>query len=401
MGREERRDAAYRGLVDQRDAEVVQVVEVHDVGLHAVERLGEGLGDRRVVDLAQRVAEVEQHVRAVEDPDELDPVLLPLAHRVRAGAVDAADGGVEDRDVPAALGELLGQVAGDDRAAAGILEAVRGEDDLPAVRAAGRPERAVGGRGGGLAPARGQRAQPAGLEGGRPAPRGRAARPRPAAAPTSRAPGRGPRAASPAGAARGARRPRRAPRPGLPPSSSSRSAAGSGSRGRRACAGSGTAARRGARCRSRSCPARPGRSRRWSRRPGDGSWWTGPRCCWPAAPAGRSARAAGTRRSATGRPRGRARRSSAHRRGRRRSRGSGRTPPPAGRGGREGTRRRRRSGPRARRAPPARWRRRPGRCRCSARSGWCAGADGRGSDPGSRRVSGSEPLSMTSTSKSS
>jgi hypothetical protein len=52
------RQATGGGLVDQRRAEVVQVVEVHDVWLDAVEQRRKGLGDGRVVELAQRVAEV-------------------------------------------------------------------------------------------------------------------------------------------------------------------------------------------------------------------------------------------------------------------------------------------------------------------------------------------------------
>ncbi len=71
VGREVRRQPARERLVDQRGAEVVQVVEVHDVGLHAVEQRTERRRDRRVVDLAVRVAEVEQPVGAVEDAHEL------------------------------------------------------------------------------------------------------------------------------------------------------------------------------------------------------------------------------------------------------------------------------------------------------------------------------------------
>ncbi len=52
----------------------------------AVERLGEGAGDRRVVDLAPRVAQVEQAVRAVEHADQPHAVLVPRAHLVRLGS---------------------------------------------------------------------------------------------------------------------------------------------------------------------------------------------------------------------------------------------------------------------------------------------------------------------------
>ena len=82
VGREVARQAARGGLVDERGAEVVQVVEVHDVGAHAVQQRAEGLRDRRVVELAQRVAEVPQAVLAVVDADEVDAVLVPLAHGV-------------------------------------------------------------------------------------------------------------------------------------------------------------------------------------------------------------------------------------------------------------------------------------------------------------------------------
>ena len=63
-------------------AEVVQVVEVHDVGAHAVEQRGERARDRRVVELAVGVAEVEQAVRAVVHADQTHAVLHRLPHPV-------------------------------------------------------------------------------------------------------------------------------------------------------------------------------------------------------------------------------------------------------------------------------------------------------------------------------
>ena len=56
-------------------AEVVEVVEVDDVGLHASSSLGERARDRRVVELAVGMAQVEQAVRAVVHADEPDAVL--------------------------------------------------------------------------------------------------------------------------------------------------------------------------------------------------------------------------------------------------------------------------------------------------------------------------------------
>ncbi len=135
VGREVARQAARRGLVDERSAEVVQVVEVHDVGAHAVQQRAEGLRDGRVVELAQRVAEVPQAVLAVVDGDQVHAVLVGLAHGIGLAGGIGTRGGVEDGDVPAAARELLGRHARDGRAAARVVEAERGEDDLAAVGA--------------------------------------------------------------------------------------------------------------------------------------------------------------------------------------------------------------------------------------------------------------------------
>ncbi len=104
-----------------------------DVRPHAVEQLGERLGDGGIVQLAARVPDVEQAVRPVEDADQLDAVLLPLAHRVGAGARQRLHGGVEDGHVPAAGGEGAAGEARHDGAAARVVEAERGEHDAPAA----------------------------------------------------------------------------------------------------------------------------------------------------------------------------------------------------------------------------------------------------------------------------
>ncbi len=78
MGREVGRQAAHGSLIDQRRAEVVEVVEVDDVRAQAVERRGERRCDRGIIELAERVAEVEEPVVAVVDADQPDVVLFPL-----------------------------------------------------------------------------------------------------------------------------------------------------------------------------------------------------------------------------------------------------------------------------------------------------------------------------------
>src|SRR6201999_3015921 len=89
------RHAAGGGDVEQCRAEVVQVVEVHDVGPDAVHDVREGGGDRRVVELALRVAVVEQAVRAVVHADQPDPAVLALAERVGDAGRVGLDRGVE------------------------------------------------------------------------------------------------------------------------------------------------------------------------------------------------------------------------------------------------------------------------------------------------------------------
>ncbi len=65
-------------LVDQRRAEIVEVVEVHDVGAHLLQRPFERGGDGRVVDLAVGVAQVKQPVRPVVHADQAYAVLDPF-----------------------------------------------------------------------------------------------------------------------------------------------------------------------------------------------------------------------------------------------------------------------------------------------------------------------------------
>ena len=113
----------------------MKVVIVDDVGPHTVEHLGERLRDRGVVQLAARMPDVEQPVRPVEDADQPDAVLLPLAHRVGAGARQRCHRGVEDRHVPAPGRERAAREARHHGAAAGIVEAERGQHDpTPAAR---------------------------------------------------------------------------------------------------------------------------------------------------------------------------------------------------------------------------------------------------------------------------
>ena len=156
VGREVARQAARGGLVDEGGTQVVQVVEVHDVGAHAVQQRAEGLRDRRVVELAQGVAEVPQAVLAVVDADQVDPVLVPLTDGVGLARRVGPGGGVEDRDVPAAARELLGGDAWDGGPAARVVEAERRQHDLAAVGARARGGGHAGGAGPQLAGEAGQ-----------------------------------------------------------------------------------------------------------------------------------------------------------------------------------------------------------------------------------------------------
>ena len=104
-----------------------------DVGPHAVEHLAERLRDRGIVELAARVPDVEQAVRPVEDADQPDAVLLPLADGVGAGARQRLHGRVEDGHVPAAGGQGTAREARHDGAAARVVEAERREHDAPAA----------------------------------------------------------------------------------------------------------------------------------------------------------------------------------------------------------------------------------------------------------------------------
>ncbi len=143
VGREDRADAPRERLVDQREPEVVQVVEVHDVGLHPIEDLRERRPDRRIVELAMGMAQVEQPVRSVVHRHDLDAVLDDAPQRVGRLAFEPRHAGREHRHLVAALRELLGDVARDDRAAAGVGEPEGREHDALSGRlATGAPRRA-------------------------------------------------------------------------------------------------------------------------------------------------------------------------------------------------------------------------------------------------------------------
>ncbi len=136
VGREDGADAARERLVDERQAEVVQVVQVHHLRVHAIEQGCEGGPDRGVVELAMRVSEIEQAVRPVVHRDHLDAVLDRRADGVGRLVLEPRDARGEHGHVVAPPGELLGHVAGHDGAAAGVGEAERREHDTAAGRAA-------------------------------------------------------------------------------------------------------------------------------------------------------------------------------------------------------------------------------------------------------------------------
>src|SRR4051812_32283925 len=75
------------------------------------------------------MGEGEGVVRPVEDADELDPLVRALDELVRLTAPSGEKGRVEDRDVPSPPGELVRDVARDDRAAARLVPAEGGHDD--------------------------------------------------------------------------------------------------------------------------------------------------------------------------------------------------------------------------------------------------------------------------------
>ena len=118
-------------------------MEVHDVGLHPIEDLRERRPDRRIVELAMGMAQVEQPVRPVVHRHDLDAVLDDAPQRVGRLAFEPRHAGREHRHLVAALRELLGDVARDDRAAAGVGEPERREHDALSGRlATGAPRRA-------------------------------------------------------------------------------------------------------------------------------------------------------------------------------------------------------------------------------------------------------------------
>ena len=118
---------------------------MHDVRIDAIEQTGEGRADRRIVELAVGMPQVEQAVRAVVHRHDLDAVLDGRPDRVGRLALERRDPGGEDRDLVPALRELLGDVARDDGASAGVGEAEgREHDALARAPAIGAPRRGGG-----------------------------------------------------------------------------------------------------------------------------------------------------------------------------------------------------------------------------------------------------------------
>ena len=126
VGREVGGQSPGRGLVDQRRAEVVEVVEVHDLRSDPIQGGRERDPDRRIVEFSQWVAEVEQAVWTVVDADQAHAVLFPFDGFIGELGGGRGDRGVEHRHLPAAARELLGGQPGDGGAAAAVVPAEGG-----------------------------------------------------------------------------------------------------------------------------------------------------------------------------------------------------------------------------------------------------------------------------------